>query len=179
MWHLLQTRTLSGMSSRRSRGHRTATVAIAVLAIAGLMFASVAPASAKEGYDWDWWSDNWESDRDAGGWDAIVLLSYSRNGYDWWITTEFSAYGERLYSYNSTSHEATIFLSADHGYELDKEFTVVPGECITWGWGNPPPSLAHCHDLGGRDIPEDLQVTVQVCGHDPSGATCHGEVAES
>ena len=180
MRNLLRPRPLSLAPSRRPRRFTVFALTAAVIALAGSMFAGAAPAQADEGYDWDRWSDNWESSRDDGGWDAIVMLSYYRDGQDWWASAEFSAYGEHFWAQNETERPLLARISANYGYDLDLEFTVFPGECITWGWGRPPGgSLADCTYIGDEDILEDYQVVIQICGEDPFGWTCKGEVAES
>lgn len=182
MRNLLRSRPLNVAPARRPRRRKTQGVVLAVIAITGLMLASTAPVSAEEGYDWEEWSDNWESSRDPGGWDAIVGLSYERGADDYWINAEFSAYGEHLWALNKTQHEAIVTLSVEDPVEyVDWVYVhLLPGECITWGWERPPESesLPDCFYLGDNNMPEDKGVIIQICGYDPVGWTCHGEVAE-
>lgn len=181
MWNLSQSRSLYAATTRRTRRRRTSGVVLAVVAIAGLMLASTASVSAQERYDWYEWSDNWESSRDPGGWDAIVMMGYERGADDYWISAEFSAYGEHLWVENKTEDVATVTLSVQEFAEYEDwiYLDVAPGECITWGWEHPPKSFPDCFYLGDGNMPEDKSVILNICGQDPFGANCRGEEAES
>lgn len=177
MSHALRTGRQGRVSARSPRQRTITLVIVAVITIAGLMQAS-APSAMAQGEDWYWSSDNWESSRDPGGWDAHVLIGYERGADDYWAFADFSAYGERLYVYNATERPASVTLSVQEWAEYEDwlDVDLYPGECATWGYGNPP---SDCSDLGGKNIPEDLAVIVNVCGQDSFGWTCHGEDAES
>jgi hypothetical protein len=179
MWHSLRSRVLDAMTARRSRRFTTSILA-AVILTAGFMHASAPPALAFE-YDWYRWRDNWESSRDAGGWDALVLVGYSRGADDYWVNAEFSAYGEHLYVYNATERTADVTLAVEDPVEYKDwvDVSVEPGTCVTWGWDNPPSEFSDCYDLGGRNIPEDTRVVMNVCAQDPEGWICYGEAGES
>lgn len=180
MWNLPQSRS-PYVATKRRRRRRTASVVLAVVAIAGLMLASAAPVSADKGYDWEEFSDNWESSRDPGGWDAHVSLSYERGGEYYWITAEFSAYGEHFWAENRSEHPAMVSLAVQEFVEFEDwiYLHINPGECITWGWERPPENFPECFYLGDNNIYDDDAVVIQICGYDPVGWTCLGEDAEA